>query len=116
MKNTTLLRGVAAIIFALSAALACPAQENDASVAPEKASAQSVKKARVDRSDDAPIVGRKRVTIKQSALGKVEEGARPLEREIVGREIADYRTISGAGKYSLEDECGFLRAILGDAI
>ena len=116
MRNTTILRGVAAIALALSATLACPAQENDAGDAPEKASVQGVKKAKVDRSDAAPIVGRKRVTIKQSALTKVEEGARPLEREIVGREIADYRTVSGAGKYSLEDDYGFLRAIPGNAI
>ncbi len=117
MKRATSTLGTAAIILTLSATLLCSAQEQekDASDAPETPSARSVKSARVDRSDDVPIVGRKRVAIKQSALDESEEGVR-LEREIIGREIADYRTPSGGGKYAIEDEYGFLRTIPAAAI
>lgn len=69
-------------------------------------------------SDDTPIVGRKRVVVRVAALDpdRVNAEDSTEQTEIVGREIADYRTISGQGKYCMEDDRGVIRAIPGDAI
>lgn len=119
MRKTLLILGAAALGIALSLTRTGYAQVEETPSASEKAAPASAAKTRVDRSDDAPIVGRKLVRITADASAAKPEGkqaAAPLEREIIGREIADYRTASGAGRYSLEDEYGFVRLIPGEAI
>lgn len=62
------------------------------------------------RDDDLLLTGRKKLILRASSVASGEKGT------LIGREIADYRTISGEGKYVFEDDRGILRMIPGSEI
>lgn len=111
--------GALPILLWLTTCAACWAQNGGDGVA-DNTPENNAKAAKL--TDETPVTGRKLVTARASAFRDNADDSATVDREddqllgFVGREIADYRTVSGQGKYLMEDERGFLRFIPGDGI
>ncbi len=120
------LAGAILLTLLLTTGAASVAQNADSKQ--ERAAVEKTEKAENDGkvektklTDDTVVAGRKLVVAKAAILEDAEAAIKPGAKndakvEIVGREIADYRTVSGQGKYIMEDERGELRFIPGAAI